>query len=118
RIQRTEFGIDVGSANSISGLRALWRGLLKSRSNAPLAALQPIIVIREGTGGRGTQLRLVAGPLSDAAAAAKLCAVMTENGRDCETAVYDGQRLSFKADDAPAAEPAEVKPAAPAPATT
>jgi hypothetical protein len=113
RIQRTEFGIDVGGANSISGLRALWRGLLKSRSNAPLAALQPIIVIREGTGGRGMQLRLVAGPLSDAAAAAKLCAVMTENGRDCETAVYDGQRLSFKADDAPAAAPA----AAPAPTT-
>jgi hypothetical protein len=116
KIQRTEFGIDVGGANSISGLRALWRGLLKSRSNAPLAALQPIIVIREGTGGRGMQLRLMAGPLSDAAAAAKLCAVMTENGRDCETAVYDGQRLSFKADDAPADAPAAVKPAAPAPA--
>jgi hypothetical protein len=116
KIQRTEFGIDVGGANSISGLRALWRGLLKSRSNAPLAALQPIIVIREGTGGRGMQLRLVAGPLSDAATAAKLCAVMTENGRDCETAVYDGQRLSFKPDDAPADAPAAVKPAAPAPA--
>src|SRR5262245_23741026 len=118
KVQRTEFGIDVGGANSISGLRALWRGLLKSRSNAPLAALQPIIVIREGIGGRGMQLRLVAGPLSDAATAAKLCAVMTENGRDCETAVYDGQRLSFKADDAPADAPAAVKPAAPAPATT
>jgi hypothetical protein len=99
-------------------LRALWRGLLKSHSNAPLASLQPIIVIREGTGGRGMQLRLVAGPLSDAAAAAKLCAVMTESGRDCETAVYDGQRLSSKADDAPANAPAAVKPAAPEPATT
>ena len=116
KIQRTEFGVDVGGANSISGLRALWRGLLKSRSNGPLAALQPIIVLREGTGGRGMQLRLVAGPLSDAATAAKLCAVMSENGRNCETAVYDGQRLSFKADDAPADAPAAVKPAAPAPA--
>ncbi|HEY0851320.1 MAG TPA: hypothetical protein VGD96_15480 [Bradyrhizobium sp.] len=110
KIQRTEFGIDVGSANSIGGLRALWRGLLKSRSKAPLAALQPIIVIREGTGGRGMQLRLVAGPLSDAAAAAKLCAAISEKDRECETAVYDGQRLSFKAEDAPAA----AKPAAPA----
>lgn len=110
KIQRTEFGVDVGSANSIGGLRALWRGLLKSRSKAPLAALQPIIVIREGTGGRGMQLRLVAGPLSDAAAAAKLCAAISEKDRECETAVYDGQRLSFKAEDAPAA----AKPAAPA----
>ena len=105
KIQRTEFGVDVGGANSIAGLRALWRGLLKSQSNAPLAALQPIIVIREGTGGRGMQLRLVAGPLGDAAAAAKICAVLSENNRACETAVYDGQRLTFKADDAPAAKP-------------
>ena len=108
RVQRTEFGVDVGGANSIAGLRALWRGLLKSRSNAPLAVLQPIIVIREGTGRGGMQLRLVAGPLSDAATAAKLCAVMSENDRDCAPAVYDGQRLSFKPDDA------DIKPVAPA----
>jgi hypothetical protein len=108
RVLRTEFGVDVGGANSIAGLRALWRGLLKSRSNAPLTALQPIIVIREGPGGRGMQLRLVAGPLGDAATAAKLCAVMTENNRHCETAVFDGQRLSFKPDDA------DIKPVAPA----
>jgi hypothetical protein len=89
---------------------------LKSRSNVSLAALQPIIVIREGSGGRGMQLRLVAGPLSDAATAAKLCAFLSENDRDCETAVYEGQRLTFKADDAaPAAKPAAepVTPAAP-----
>ncbi|MGF1954211.1 hypothetical protein, partial [Lactococcus lactis] len=35
-LQKTEFGVDLGSANSVNGLRALWRGLLKSRSNAPL----------------------------------------------------------------------------------
>ena len=46
-VKRTEFGVDVGGANSVGGLRALWRGLLKSRSNAPLAALQPIIVVKE-----------------------------------------------------------------------
>ncbi|MBR1120881.1 hypothetical protein JQ628_05080 [Bradyrhizobium lablabi] len=106
-IQRTEFGVDVGGANSVPGLRALWRGLLKSRSNAPLAALRPIIVIKEGTGGLGMQLRLVAGPLRDAAAAAKICAVMNENKRPCETAVFDGQRLTVDADEpAPAAKPA------------
>ena len=44
-------------------MRALWRGLLKSRSNAALAALRPIIVIKEGNNGLGMQLRLVAGPL-------------------------------------------------------
>ena len=54
-----------------NGLRALWRGLLKSRSNAPLMALRPIIVIKEGNSGLGMQLRLVAGPLSDAGGGGK-----------------------------------------------
>jgi hypothetical protein len=101
-VQRTEFGVDVGSANSLGGLRALWRGLLKSKSNAPLATLRPIIVVKESNSGLGMQLRLVAGPLADAAAAAKICAVMIESERTCETTVFDGQRLSMKADEAPA----------------
>lgn len=111
-IQRTEFGIDVGGANSIAGLRALWRGLVKTRSNAALTALRPIIVIKEGSNGLGMQLRLVAGPLSDAAAAAKICAGMTENNRPCETTVFEGQRLSIKAEDdatSPAAKPVARK---------
>lgn len=102
-LQRTEFGVDVGSANSVNGLRALWRGLLKSRSNAPLAALRPIIVIKENTNGLGMQLRLVVGPLHDAGAAARICAVLTENNRPCETAIFEGQRLALKADDVPSA---------------
>jgi hypothetical protein len=102
-IQRTEFGVDVGGANSLVGLRALWRGLLKYRANAALAKLRPIIVIREGHGGLGMQLRLVAGPLGDAAAAAKICAAMVENKRPCETTVFEGQRLAMNADESEAA---------------
>ena len=100
-LQRTEFGVDLGTANSVNGLRMLWRGLLKSRSNAPLAALRPIIVIKESAKGLGMQLRLVAGPLNDAGAAARICAVLTENNRPCETTIFDGQRLSLKSDDLP-----------------
>jgi hypothetical protein len=117
-VQRTEFGVDVGGANSVGGLRALWRGLLKSRSNAALTTLRPIIVIRESSSGLGMQLRLVAGPLSDAAAAAKICASLVENDRHCETTVFDGQRLSINGDGPvvtdklPAAKPSVTKPAA------
>lgn len=98
-LQRTEFGVDLGTANSLNGLRMLWLGLLKSRSNAPLTALRPIIVIKESTNGLGMQLRLVAGPLNDAGAAARICAVLTENKRPCETTIFDGQRLLLKPDD-------------------
>jgi hypothetical protein len=94
-VKRTEFGVDVGGANSIPGLRALWRGLLKSKTNAALTTLRPIIVIRENGNGLGMQLRLVAGPISDAAAAAKICATLTVSDRSCTTAVFEGQRLAL-----------------------
>ena len=110
-VQRTEFAVDVGGANSLDGLRALWRGLVKS--NTALAALRPIIVVKEGSNGLGMQLRLVAGPLGDAAAAAKICAALIEGQRPCETTVFDGQRLAIKADEPPVSiTPAPVKPAA------
>jgi hypothetical protein len=110
-IQRTEFGVDLGGANSIPGLRALWRGLLKSRSNAALIALRPIIVIKEGSNGLGMQLRLVAGPISDAAAAAKICASMIASERPCTTAIFEGQRLALNPEET---GPTEIKPAVPA----
>ncbi|WP_280977952.1 MULTISPECIES: hypothetical protein [unclassified Bradyrhizobium] len=103
QIQRTEFGVDLGTANSVNGLRALWHGLLKSKANAPLAALRPIIVIKESANGLGMQLHLVAGPLNDAGTAARICAELSLSHRACETAIYDGQRLSLKPDDTPPA---------------
>ncbi len=109
RIQRTEFAIDLGGANSIGGLRALWRGLLKS-NNAELAELRPIIVLREGNTGLGMQLRLAAGPLPNAADAARICASLIESRRACETTVFDGQRLAMGADEqqAPNGKPAQA----------
>ena len=97
-VAHTDFGVDLGSASSIKGLRALWRGVLKSDAKE-VASLRPIIVLKERANGLGMQLRLVAGPLVDAAAAARICAVLSENKRTCETAVFDGQRLAMR--DAP-----------------
>ncbi len=93
-VQQTRFAIDLGGANSVDGLRALWRGLTKS--NPEIAALRPIIMIKEGTTGLGMQLRLGAGPLVNAAVAAKFCASLAESDRHCETTIFDGQRLSMR----------------------
>jgi hypothetical protein len=109
-VQRTEFAVDLGRANSVGGLRALWRGLLKT--NPELGPLHPIIVVKEGNTGLGMQLRLAAGPLQDAATAAKICAALLETQRGCETTVFDGQRLTMAADDAsPVARELAIKPA-------
>ena len=107
-VRKTEFGVDLGSANSIEGLRAAWRSALKVYSEQ-LTPLQPLIVVRERHDGLGMQLRLVAGPLSDAAEAAKLCAgFLTESNRPCETAVYEGQRLSMVSERQPEAKKSEA----------
>jgi hypothetical protein len=113
-VQRTEFAVDLGTANSVGGLRALWRGVVAS--NVALKALTPIILVRENKSGIGMQLRLAAGPLQDAATAAKICAALTQTRRGCETTVYDGQRLALAAggiQSSPTAKPdaTEVKPA-------
>jgi len=38
--QRTEFAVELGGANSVNGLRALWRGLRSKAELAELAADQ------------------------------------------------------------------------------
>lgn len=100
-VQRTAFGVDLGTAKSIEGLRGLWRGVTKGHVEQ-FASLQPIIVVKERHDGFGMQLRLVAGPLADAAEAAKVCAsLLTQSNRPCETTVYEGQRLSMTSEKAP-----------------
>ncbi|MET0969111.1 MAG: hypothetical protein ABWY18_07920 [Tardiphaga sp.] len=114
-VARTEFGVDIGGANSVDGLRAIWRGVAKSK---PLDGLRPIMMVKERGTGLGMQLRLIAGPVTDAAAAAKICAALTESGRPCETTVFDGQRLALKSESAPAAVTASPPKAAALPAAT
>ena len=107
--QRTDFGVDLGGANSLEGLRGLWQGLVKA-DPALLSPLRPIVVIRERSNGLGLQLRLVAGPLSDAAAAARICAALAGNERNCEATVFDGQRLTLKAQAEPVPQHPMVRP--------
>ena len=108
-VARSEFGIDLGIAPSVEGLRALWRQI--STAHPALAALQPLIVIKEKPGTSGMQLRLVAGPLRDAGSAAQICAALPA-GRLCEPAAYDGQKLATTT----TADPAAPAPVAAAPA--
>ena len=42
------------------------------------------------------ELRLVVGPLGNAAAAARLCSVIAGTGSLCQPAMFDGQRLVLR----------------------
>ena len=90
---RTEFGIDLGGANSVDGLRRLWAAA-QNRYGVALDGLRPIISLREAPRPGGVELRLVAGPFNNAASAARVCATIAGSGALCQPALFEGQRLA------------------------
>lgn len=92
-VSKTEFGIDLGRANSVEGLRQVWAAI-KGKHGGALEGLRPVVAVREIARPGGIELRLVAGPLANAAAAARLCASLA--GATCHPTVFDGQRLALR----------------------
>ncbi len=92
---RTEFGIDLGGASTVDGLRTLWTAAKNKHGNV-LDGLRPIVTVRENSRPGAVGLRLVAGPLANAAAAARLCAALTAANAICQPAVFEGQRLAAR----------------------
>jgi hypothetical protein len=90
---KAEFGIDLGRANTIEGLRQLWAAI-KGKHGGALEGLRPIVTVREVARSGGVELRLVAGPIPNAAAAARLCATMA--GVTCHPTAFDGQKLALR----------------------
>jgi hypothetical protein len=88
---KTEYGLDLGSATTVEALRTAWTAALR-RHGALLEGLRPVVQTRPRPG--GLDFRLIAGPIPNAAAAARLCASMTAAGAICAPAVFDGQRLA------------------------
>ena len=91
---RAEFGADIGGAPSMDGLRTLWSVV---RNNFPqfFENLRPVVALREHRSGT-VELRLIVGPLPDAAAATRLCASLVTAGLDCQAAAFEGQRLTLR----------------------
>jgi hypothetical protein len=92
---RTEFGVDLGGEKTVDGLRARWASLRGNHGSA-LDGLRPLISVKEGTKAGTVELRLVAGPVANAAAAARICARLQTSGVPCIPTVFDGQRLSLR----------------------
>jgi hypothetical protein len=92
---RMEFGIDLGAAGTVEGLRVLWAAA-RSRHGALLEGLRPIMSMREVARPGGLELRLVAGPFANATSAARVCATLTSTGAVCQPAPFDGQRLATR----------------------
>ena len=103
-----EFGVDIGGAASFDGLRVLWA----STNAALLEGLHPVVATRENSRTKAVELRLIAGPLANVEAAARLCAMLTAARRYCQPVAFEGQRLAH-ADTVPERKPAAAPRAAP-----
>lgn len=89
---QTQFGIDLGGETSLDGLRARWTAL-QSKHGKALSGLRPLVRVREGSRPGTVELHLVAGPVANAATAARVCANLQSTGIACRASEYDGQRL-------------------------
>ncbi|MCC7347342.1 MAG: hypothetical protein IT538_08075 [Variibacter sp.] len=94
-VSRTEFGLELGTGPNLETLRALWV-TLKGQHGGALEGLRPLVSIRDAGAAAGPELRLVAGPFLNAAAAARLCGVIAANGRLCQPVPFEGQRLALR----------------------
>jgi hypothetical protein len=93
---RIEFGVDIGGASNIEMIRAQW-SMVRGQHPKLLESLTPVVSVRDLRQRRSVELRLVAGPLPNANAAAQLCAALNAAGLPtCQPAVFDGQRLALR----------------------
>lgn len=94
-VSQTPFAIDIGGATTLEGIDALWMNHAE-RYAETLAELTPRILLQQTSNG-ALDLRLVAGPINDAADAAMLCAQLVAAGLErCLPAIFDGQQLALR----------------------
>jgi hypothetical protein len=89
---RLDYGIDLGGASTIDALRALWAAT-RTEQTPLLDRLEPAVVLRPTGKGGAPQLRLMAGPFADAAAAAALCKNFAAGRSICRPFAFDGNKL-------------------------
>jgi hypothetical protein len=94
-VTKRQFGLDLGGAPSEDALRALWTTALR-RHAALIQNLRPVVLTREHPRGGGVEYRLIAGPIANAAKAARFCAAITGTGGVCQPAMYEGQKLAIR----------------------
>jgi hypothetical protein len=94
-VTRTEFGVDIGGKDTLEALRTLWSSVRGNHSML-FDGLRPLVAVREGNKPGALDLRLIAGPLPNAVAAARLCATLSAAGVTCQPTVFDGQRLALR----------------------
>ncbi|MBC2859515.1 SPOR domain-containing protein [Stappia sp. 28M-7] len=87
RIQRTDFGIDLGLHASQSAAEEAWTGLRAARKDLPAQLVSRIVPEEDGKG-----VRLYVGPYPNAADAAATCVHIADEGISCRPVPFPQDR--------------------------
>ena len=90
-----EYGVDLGAAGTMIRLRDRWNALNATHPKLT-NGLRPLVSLRENAKGDKVEMRLIVGPLPNAAAAAEFCGALTGVPYSCLPAAFDGQRLAIR----------------------
>jgi hypothetical protein len=90
-----EFAVDLATATNVNALRVRW-GTIRTGHPSLVEGLRPLISVRDSARPGFTEFHLVAGPIADADAAARLCSALTTARIPCRPAPFDGQSLDLR----------------------
>jgi hypothetical protein len=90
-----KYGVDIGNAVSIEVLRARWLGIHSAHGKL-FEGLIPVVMLRGVPHTGRIELRLVAGPLVSAEAAAKLCVALAPYRLPCQPTLFSGQHIALQ----------------------
>lgn len=91
KVSHTRFALSLALYDSVDGVKAAW-GKLQKQRHAVLEDLEPR-VLPQGTQDGKLMYRLLLGPISNAATAAKHCARLSVSGITCRPGLYGGEAL-------------------------
>lgn len=92
---RTVFGVDIGSGLTVQALRMRWNAIRVGHAKL-FEHLEPVVSVKDIPHSNRIELRLVAGPIAQPAAATELCASLARAGLFCQPTIYDGQHLVLR----------------------
>jgi len=90
-----QFGVDIGSGLTIAALRMRWAAIRTAHPQF-FEGLEPIVGVKEIPHSNRIELRLIAGPIEQPGAAARLCGQLSLLGLYCQPTIFDGQHLALR----------------------
>jgi hypothetical protein len=90
-----QFGIDIGSGLTIAALRMRWAAIRTAHPQF-FEGMEPILSVKEIPHSNRIELRLIAGPIEQPGAAARLCGQLSLAGLYCQPTIFDGQHLALR----------------------